>query len=263
MPRPEAYKGKRGTAAKQYFTKVLAYFDAHERSYPNDRSKISYLLSNMGEGTPASWAQPFLEKLVNHEEHPYLQSLANFQKAFITNFGDPSAELESDRRIRYLKQKTSTADYATEFRALAMELRWDEKALISQFQQGLKDDVRREVTKLSILQSTEERDQMSLEQYIVMCIHLDSTLYQARRGNQNQSSGQSNWQKRDTPVTGKVGTTSVPQKEKDRRSKEGLCVKCGKGKHKAAVCNTGWWFEEKRETTKIAEIVSDSDSGKE
>ena len=220
----------------------------------------------MGEGTAASWAQPFLEKLVNHEDHPYLQSLANFQKAFMVNFGDPSAEIESDRRIRCLIQKSSAADYATEFRSLAMELKWDEKALISQFQQGLKDEVRREVTKLSILQTEEDKDRMTLEHFIAMCIHLDSTLYQARKGTQNTE--QSNtWhnQKRDTPISGKAGTTSVPQKEKDQRSKEGLCVECGKGKHKAVVCNTGWWFEEKRESGKFAETTtqSDSDSGKE
>ena len=30
MPQPDAYEGKRGVAARQYFTKVLAYFDANE-----------------------------------------------------------------------------------------------------------------------------------------------------------------------------------------------------------------------------------------
>ena len=242
IPKPDAYEGKRGSSAKQYFTKVLAYFDAHRRSFPNDREKINFLLSNMGEGTAAAWAQPFLEKLVNHEDHPYIQSLANFQKVFLINFGDPSAEIEADRRIRRLTQKASAADYATEFRTLALELKWDESALISQFQQGLKDEVRREIIKLSILQTEQDRKDLTLEGYITMCIHLDSTLYQARKGRQSEGG---HWRsneggKKENPVSGKLGTTSGTQKEKDMRSKEGLCVKCGKGKHKAAVCNTGW-----------------------
>src|SRR6201999_2634969 len=118
-----------------------------------------------------------------------------------------------------------------------MEIEWDDQSLKSQFLNNLKPELRAEIRKLLAIASAGEEEgeegdierQMSLEKFISMACKFDNAIYLAEEEQKGAH------KKLDT-VQGRAGTTSVLTEEKDRRSKEGLCIKCGKGKHRFALC---------------------------
>ena len=79
-------------------------------------------------------------------------------------------------------------------------------------------------------EETDIMERASLEQLITFACRIDDILFLTADRKEDRT-----WTPRE-PVQGRVGTMSVPQEEKDRRSKEGICVKCGKGKHRFALC---------------------------
>ncbi|KAG9080338.1 Retrotransposon Gag-like protein 3 [Ceratobasidium sp. 370] len=132
FPKPEKFTGAKGSAAKEFFTKCLVYFKG-QGGYDNDEKKIMFILNSMGEGLPSRWANRYLEKIIEMEDDPALENIAAFREAFLSQWGDPVAKQNAERKIRALYQKGSAADYATEFRTVMPDLEWDNQALKGQF----------------------------------------------------------------------------------------------------------------------------------
>src|SRR5213078_2733276 len=94
--------------------------------------------------------------------------------------------------IQKLIQTRSVMDYTSDFRILAEELEWDERALIDRFKTGLKDNVKRELMRMTVLQDV---TRLSLEEWIEYATRTDDILYATRIH-------------KDAPTKGKAGSTT-------------------------------------------------------
>ncbi|QRW19998.1 Retrotransposon-derived protein PEG10 [Rhizoctonia solani] len=127
IPAPEKYNGKKGPASKSFILDCKTYFLSNAFSFPSDHN-----------GQPKKWGQIYLEKLLNGDDKPTLESWDTFETAFLRNWSNPAAAQIAERRLRKLKQLKSASNYATEFRIIASKLEWSDPALIASFRQGLK-----------------------------------------------------------------------------------------------------------------------------
>ncbi|QRW20008.1 Retrotransposon-derived protein PEG10 [Rhizoctonia solani] len=83
IPAPEKYDGKKGPAVKSFFLDCKTYFLSNASSFPSDHSCISFVLMNLKDGQPKKWGQIYLEKLLNGNNEPTLESWNIFEGAFL------------------------------------------------------------------------------------------------------------------------------------------------------------------------------------
>lgn len=117
-------------------------FDLQPSRFPSDYHKIGFILSYL-RGPAARWARPIL----SNKQHESRNNLATFSEAIDSAYGDPDHQLRATRQLRMLEQTGSAVKYAAEFQALSSGLSWNDEALSSQFYEGLKDSVKREISK--------------------------------------------------------------------------------------------------------------------
>ncbi|KAG8792725.1 hypothetical protein FRC12_005069 [Ceratobasidium sp. 428] len=131
---PDAYNGKtKGKAAKQWWVRMMVAQSLMDDKFESEHQKLLWVLNNM-EDKAADWALPLLMNLSSEDpELPATRSLGTLGWAFITSFGDPDAERAAERKITSLEQTTSTAEYTTDFQALAADLDWNDKAFMAQY----------------------------------------------------------------------------------------------------------------------------------
>ncbi|KAF8749058.1 hypothetical protein RHS01_10430 [Rhizoctonia solani] len=98
---PDAFKGKIGSEAKQWLTRMLAWVRLNQRQFPSDLEVLSFLLMNMEEAAGA-WAHPHLDQLGSHRA--LIQTVDEFKIEFLAAFGDPDATRAAERKITSLTQ---------------------------------------------------------------------------------------------------------------------------------------------------------------
>jgi hypothetical protein len=110
-------------------------------------------------------------------------------------FDNGDEALEADRDIRALRQRTSAAQYRTEFQILAAKLNWNDDVLASEFYRGLKDRVREEITlrndRLSTFKDLSE-----------LAIKIDNRIFELqleKRGSYAHNNGANRKAKRNVP----------------------------------------------------------------
>ncbi|WAQ88433.1 hypothetical protein PtA15_9A560 [Puccinia triticina] len=104
---PDKYDGTRGAKAEVYVTQIGLYVLSNPRMFPDDRSKVIFLISYLT-GQASEWAQPYTAKLFA---------------------GQP------------LKQTKSVAHYTFQFNQHTANTGWEVSTLMSQYHQGLKKDI--------------------------------------------------------------------------------------------------------------------------
>ncbi|QRW21158.1 Retrotransposable element Tf2 protein [Rhizoctonia solani] len=249
---PDAFKGKIGLEAKQWLTRMLAWVCLNQRQFPSDMEVLSFLLMNMTEAAGA-WAHPHLDQLGSHRA--LIQTVDEFKIEFLAAFGNPDATRAAERKITSLTQNGTCAKYITKFCTLQMELDWNNATLRGQ-----------------------ERQPRTLRELQDAALIIDNALCkeQASHPQQGNKSGKTsstpNWGASTGQQATKTGPLSsdpnyVSEEECNRRRAEGLCVKCGKPRHKFAECWTGWKAtpkEDKGKAKETAKIGKDSEyqSGK-
>ena len=112
IPAPDKYSGKKGNAAKAFLLDCRTYFLANPSSFPSEDSRIMYVLSSMKEGIPKQWGQHYLNKLVQGDADPMLDSWNAFHDGFLANWFDPAALQVAERHLTALKQVGSASDFA-------------------------------------------------------------------------------------------------------------------------------------------------------
>ena len=90
-------------------------------------------------GAAFSCFQPYTEK---NENDPILNDFNLFVKELHHVFGDSDQSATAERELQRLKQTSSTASYASEFRRLSVLVEWNDAALCNQFYLGLKNNVK-------------------------------------------------------------------------------------------------------------------------
>ncbi|QRW22889.1 Retrotransposable element Tf2 protein [Rhizoctonia solani] len=260
---PNAFKGKIGSEAKQWLTRMLAWIRLNQRQFPLDLEVLSFLLMNM-EDAAGAWAHPHLDQLGSH--CALIQTVDEFKTKFLAAFGNPNATRAAERKITSLTQTGTCAKYITKFRTLQMELNWNDAALRGQFAQGLHWEVQKQI-------ATRERQPRTLRELQDAALIIDNALRKERashlqQGNKSgKTSSTPNWGASTSQQATKTGPLSsnpnnVLEEERNRRRAEGLCVKCGKPGHKFAECWTGWKAtpkEDKGKAKETAKIGKDSE----
>ena len=103
-------------------------------------------------GNARSWFAPLLKK-----DSPILYNLEAFMGRFTAAFGDSNREGVAERKIQQLRQESrSAAIYAAEFQQLTCGLDWNDKAFMTRFQYGLRDDVKNSLITMPKVDTLEE-----------------------------------------------------------------------------------------------------------
>jgi hypothetical protein len=238
--KPPEFDGRDKTAANTFLAHLHLHFLASPHLFPDDYSKILFAATYL-RGPAFSWLEPHLLR----ENDPIVGSWPAFQKAFLEALGDPDRERTVTRSLQTLIQTGSAAAYSTEFFRLAAFLQWNDQALQAQFHVGLKPEVK-DALALSDRVFTTVQDLSSF------VIRLDNRLFERRKDSRRTTTPT-----HQTPLPSATpriphhnppGPTpmvldanrprfrTLPQEERQRRFRLGLCMYCGEAGHTAFNC---------------------------
>jgi hypothetical protein len=113
-------------------------------------------------------------KLLFENRSSILSNFETFLEVFTKAFGEHDKVRWATTKIRSLRQGSRSASvYASDFRQLASDINWGEKALVSQFYWGLRDDVKDMLLTLP--------DPQTLNEAISQAVKYENRLFQRRQ----------------------------------------------------------------------------------
>jgi hypothetical protein len=230
---PDKFDGTRSNF-RGFVQQVRLYLRLYPFCYPDGFTQVAFI-GTLLSGNARSWLAPLLEK-----DSPILYNLEAFMERFTAAFGDSDREGVAERKIQNLRQGSrSAAIYAAEFQQLTCDLDWNDKAFMTRFRYGLRDDVK------NLLITMPKVD--TLEELISQAIICDNRLFELRqerrsswrndgafsafsRGPENHSTGPEPMQ------IDAVRVKPLTPEERKRRMEGGLCLYCGEQGHRAGSC---------------------------
>jgi len=142
---PEYFHGQRKQLG-EFLSQVMMVIETQPANFASDKTKVLYLCSHL-RGSAYSWAQSYIETLRTPSEHPCLSNFDDFVKMLRAAFGDPDPRATARRDLFRLHQgNSSAADYAAAFQRAAVRTKWNSEALKDIFDEGLNDELRRELS---------------------------------------------------------------------------------------------------------------------
>src|SRR5271169_2096193 len=162
---PDPFNGKPASQLPGFLTQLRLVFATQPSQFQTDKFKVFYAASLL-RGTAFSWIQPYLDM-----DHPpvWLSDFALFTAEITKIFGDPNLRISAARSLDHLRQTSSAAAYAAEFRRYATILNWEDEPLAHRFYQGLKDPIKDEIVRFG--------RPNQLEPLVQLAIDIDSRLY--------------------------------------------------------------------------------------
>lgn len=167
IPIPARYAGDLGTCA-QFLHQCSLVFNQQAVTYSTDRSKVAFVMSLLTEQA-AAWA------LAVSGQCPELCSdYRNFSEEMKRVFDHPVKGREAVSQLLELRQGSQpVAQFAVNFRILAVESGWNDSALQAIFLKGLSGEIKDE---LAVRDET-----TSLNELIELAIRLDNRVRERRR----------------------------------------------------------------------------------
>ena len=233
---PNKFDGTRQNY-RGFINQVKLIIQLHPHRYPSEQTKVG-LVGTLLSGTALSWFAPLMET-----QSPLLSDFAAFLVELEATFGNADKERSSATKIRALKQGVKLAStYAAEFRLLACDLNWGEPALISQFQYGLRENIKDLLLTMS--------DPSTLTEAIHQAVKCDNRLFE-RQQQRNTTPfyyssprparpivlpSQENSQRDDPMRIDATRFRKLSPDEKARRLQENLCLYCGDPGHVVKNC---------------------------
>lgn len=246
IPAPDKYSGKVG-ACGQFLLQCSLVFRNQPLAYPTDFSQVSFIINLLCDRA-AHWALALWEL-----NSPLLQSYPEFASEMKKVFDSPAQDKEVSSHLLSCRQGVrSVSDYSIEFRILAAESGWGDKALRGVFLRGLAENIKDE------LAARDETD--SLDSLISLATRLDNRLRERRRERASGShvstsrvshrvllpaapeSLLSPARPRSPPSPAfqeepmQLGRARLSLTERQRRMEEGLCIYCGRAGHYLRTC---------------------------
>ena len=231
---PEKFDGTR-SKFRGFINQVQLVIELQPQSFPTPGSQVRFI-GTLLSGSALSWFSSFLER---HD--PILDNLEAFLAEFRSMYGEHDATRVATNKIRILQQgNRSVTSYASQFRQLAIDIKWDDAALISQFLYGLQYEVKKMMLNLP--------DPQTLSQAIDFAVKCDNRLFEFRSENRTReprryynsmaiptSSQHVSSEIEDMQIDA-IRFKPLTEQEKNRRRQEGLCLYCGESKHTAQHC---------------------------
>jgi len=141
VPTPETYGGESSIKLRGFLYQVDLYIAARRSLFPDDKAKIVFVKSLLRKQALA-WIMTYSET-AEQDLPAWLSNYVLFVQEIRRVFGDPHFEKNLNRKFHYLRQMDTVNTYAVEFQSLASLLgRKDEAALVVQFYEGLKEQVK-------------------------------------------------------------------------------------------------------------------------
>ncbi|SOV09705.1 uncharacterized protein UDID_19292 [Ustilago sp. UG-2017a] len=155
---PEAFTGERGHL-EPFLAQVDVFLRLNPGRFINDSNQILWF-STLLCGVAHQWFYPHLSAV---NPPAWLVDYPLFVNQLCIVFGDPDRIATTKREIEVLSQTTPVANYLTQFRRLQMTLNWDEDAMAWFFYQGLKENVKDDLSRTGKPTDLETLIQRSLE----------------------------------------------------------------------------------------------------
>lgn len=217
-------------------------------SFASDATKINYMLSLL-RGRALAWAEAH-DTSVDYNTIRF----EDFSDQLSAVFDYPNYVGTAANRLLSLQQGPRTvADYAIEFRTLAAEAQWNEKALTAVFIRGLRDPLKDE------LATRDESD--NLQSLITLTSRLDNRMRERRAERAKQSPPLCSVRSKPSPVSAlqfsrtpdlvtppqgfssssgqesmQLGRAKLSPEERQRRMSAGECLYCGYSGHYLSNC---------------------------
>jgi hypothetical protein len=240
---PEEFTGDRARF-RAWQSQLRLYISMNSSRLSTDRQQVLYAISTIrGE------AYSYVQAIADSDDHPIpapeLLSFKAFMRTMETIFGPVDLAGDAQRELRDLRQKKtqSVEQYSTEFRKWSGLTGYDKKALMSMYNNGLQSHIR----NLLIHASEPETLEDSMRQAATM----DS---KHRTANSTRTASQATGTHAlpapsiSTPADPNAMDIcrmrldemkkKLPKEERERREKDGLCMNCGKSKHRALDCRS-------------------------
>jgi hypothetical protein len=253
MAAPEKYDGSR-EELRTFLTKIDLYCEFNE--VPNDQDKI-LMASTYMKGKAANWMQPYVDDYLLDAEHrgtkdetrTMFASWTEFKQEMGRIFGEVDAKNQAEKRITHLRQTKSVSAYTAEFKQLQARIDWDDAALRTVFEAGLKENV-----KDGLVHHDKPG---TLQALIELATRIDNRLWERSQQKGRFQPTMANTRKQrsrydkdgDTIMTGKVQEKAKDRKtrgkrhdglskeERQKRYDNKACLRCGKVGHFARDCD--------------------------
>lgn len=257
----EKFNGRNRNHFRNFMQQIDAALLERPRYFREDKVRVTFVGRHLSELT-LSW---YLSSVANSS---LLNNWIKFKEEFSKAFGNPDEKADADRKLQKIRMGSNEdcMSYITRFREIQSILQWPDEPLMSAFRRGLsgkiRDDLGYNRTKPETLAQLME---LSLESDLR---HRENAAYSEADNPSSNSNNRSNKGKRSpghisssTSGSGSRsananstanGTTQVKSEsdkpsyltadnkltaeEKKRRVDNGLCLYCGKGRHKLEDC---------------------------
>jgi hypothetical protein len=233
---PEKFSGTRNFY-RGFINQLELVFLLQPLRYTTDGSKIATLGTLLTDKALA-WYVPFLEKPELYQEE--LASWPLFKSKMAKTFGEIDQASVSANKLRKLNQGSGmVSHYAAEFRQLALDLDWNEPALINQYRFGLSDAVKDMLIHYDY--------PTNLNDFVDLTIKIDNRLFEHRvdRRRNNRVAFDGPVPRPQSPSVARASDAMdvdslrrgpLSPAEREHRFKNGLCIVCGKAGHMKANC---------------------------
>lgn len=230
LPAPERFDGS-PERCRGFITQCTLAFQLQPSSFPTESSKVAYIITLLT-SKALDWASALWD-----QKSPLTTNSQQFIMEMKRVFQHPSSGGDVDHRLLNLSQGTrSAAEFAIEFRTLATESGWDQRALRATFHHALSSELKDELAF---------RDPApDLESLIDVAIRVDHRLRERQLERQRETSlfAAASPVKLpapplvDTEEPMQLGGTRISQAERNRRMRERCCLYCGKPGHFRVNC---------------------------
>ncbi|KAH7551035.1 reverse transcriptase [Bipolaris maydis] len=255
MATPDKYDGNR-EGLRTFLTTIELYCGYND--VPNDAEKILMANTHL-KGKAASWMQPYVEdflldinnKGTKDETRTLFSSWANFKEEMGRIFGEVDAESQAEKAISRLRQTKAVSAYTAEFKQLQARINWDDSALRTVYEAGLKENIKDELVHYD-----KPKDLYSL---IELATRIDTRLWERKEAQRGYRPGPPFANTRryrnnkdhdgDTYMTGKVQDKSkdknktrgkfndgLSKEERQKRYDSKACLRCGEVGHFRRDC---------------------------
>ena len=141
---PARFSGDSGSC-RSFLVQCGLHFELQASSFPTDRAKVAFIITHLS-GRAEAWATAEWAR-----ESPVCNSLKDFKDTLSKIFDQTTPGREAARALMGLRQgRRRVADYAIEFRTLAVDSGWNPSALCDAFLHGLEDLLRDQLAPLEL-----------------------------------------------------------------------------------------------------------------